>query len=59
MRKISVLLAAFVIVATSLASCKETAVYSNEFGKEDTTAVVVDSTVVIDSSNVDSILQKK
>ena len=27
--------------------------------KKDTTAVVVDSTVVIDSSNVDSILQKR
>ena len=58
MRKISVLLATFIIVATSLTSCKKT-VNSNEFKKKDTTAVIVDSTVVIDSSNVDSILQKR
>ena len=58
MKKISVLLATFIIVATSLISCKKT-VNSNEFDKKDTTAVVVDSTVVIDSSNVDSILQKR
>ena len=58
MKKISVLLATFIIVATSLTSCKK-AVNSNESDKKDTTAVVVDSTVVIDSSNVDSILQKK
>ena len=58
MKKISVLLATFIIVATSLTSCKK-AVNSNEFDKKDTTVVVVDSTVVIDSSNVDSILQKR
>ena len=58
MKKISVLLATFIIVAASLTSCKKT-VNSNEFDKKDTTAVVVDSTVVIDSSNVDSILQKR
>ena len=58
MKKISVLLATFIIVATSLTSWKKT-VNSNESNKKDTTAVVVDSTVVIDSSNVDSILQKK
>ena len=58
MKKISVLLATFIIVATSLTSC-EKAVSSNEFNKKDTTAVIVDSTVVIDSSNVDSILQKR
>ena len=58
MKKISALLATFIIVATSLTSCKKT-VNSNEFDKKDTTAVVVDSTVVIDSSNVDSILQKR
>ena len=58
MKKINVLLATFIIVATSLTSC-EKAVNSNEFDKKDTTAVVVDSTVVIDSSNVDSILQKR
>ena len=58
MKKISVLLATFIIVATSLTSCKKT-VSSNEFDKKDTTAVVVDSTVAIDSSNVDSILQKR
>ena len=58
MKKISVLLATFIIVATSLTSCKK-AVSSNEFNKKDTTAVIVDSTVVIDSSNVDSILQKR
>ena len=58
MKKISVLLATFIIVATSLTACKKT-VNSNEFDKKDTTAVVVDSTVVIDSSNVDSILQKR
>ena len=49
MKKISVLLATFIIVATSLTSCKK-AVNSNESDKKDTTAVVVDSTVVIDSS---------
>ena len=58
MKKISVLLATFIIVATSLTSCKKT-VNSNEFDKKDTTAVVVDSTVAIDSNNVDSILQKR
>ena len=58
MKKISVLLATFIIVATSLTSCKKP-VSSNEFDKKDTTAVVVDSTVVIDSSNIDSILQKR
>ena len=58
MRKISVLLATFIIVATSLTSCKKT-VDSNESNKKDTTAVIVDSTVAIDSSNVDSILQKR
>ena len=42
MKKISVLLATFIIVATSLTSCKKT-VSSNEFGKKDTTAVIVDS----------------
>ena len=52
MKKISVLLAIF------LTSCKK-AVSSNESNKKDTTAVIVDSTVVIDSSNVDSILQKR
>ena len=58
MKKISVLLATFIIVATSLTSCKK-AVSSNESDKKDTTAVIVDSTVVIDSSNIDSILQKR
>ena len=58
MKKISVLLATFIIVATSLTSCKK-AVNLNESDKKDTTAIVVDSTVVIDSSNVDSILQKR
>ena len=58
MKKISVLLATFIIVATSLTSCKKT-LNSNEFYEKDTTAVIVDSTVVIDSSNVDSILQKR
>ena len=58
MKKISVLLATFIIVATSLTSC-EKPVSSYGFDKKDLTAVVVDSTVVIDSSNVDSILQKK
>ena len=58
MKKISVLLATFIIVATSLTSCKKT-VNSNEFDKKDTVTVVTDSTVVIDSSNVDSILQKR
>ena len=58
MKKINVLLATFIIVATSLTSCKRT-VNSNESNKKNTTAVIVDSTVVIDSSNVDSILQKR
>ena len=58
MKKISVLLATFIIVATSLTSCKK-AVNSNEFDKKDTVTVITDSTVVIDSSNVDSILQKR
>ena len=58
MKKISVLLATFIIVATSLTACKKT-VNSNESNKKDTTTVIVDSTVAIDSSNVDSILQKR
>ena len=58
MKKISVLLATFIIVATSLTACKKT-VNLNESNKKNTTAAVVDSTVVIDSSNVDSILQKR
>ena len=58
MKKISVLLATFIIVATSLTSCKKT-VNSNESDKKDTTAVVVDSIVVIDSSNVDFNFTKK
>ena len=58
MKKISVLLATFIIVATSLTSCKK-AVSSNESDKKDSVTVVTDSTVVIDSSNVDSILQKR
>ena len=58
MKKLSVLFATLFVVALSVTSCKKT-VNSNEFKKKDTTAVVVDSTVVIDSSNAESILQKK
>ena len=58
MKKLSVLFATLFVVALSVTSCKKT-VNSNESNKKDTTAVVVDSTVVIDSSNVDSILQKR
>ena len=47
MKKISVLLATFIIVATSLTSCKKT-VSSNEFDKKDTTAVVVEYNRVMD-----------
>ena len=56
MKKLSILFASVFILA--LTSCKKT-VSSNESDKKDTTAVVVDSTVAIDSSNVDSILQKR
>lgn len=58
MKKLSVLFATLFVVALSVTSCKKT-VNSNESNKKDTTAVVVDSTVVIDSSNAESILQKK
>ena len=58
MKKLSVLFATLFVVALSVTSCKK-AVNSNESNKKDTTAVVVDSTVVIDSSNAESILQKK
>ena len=58
MKKLSVLFATLFVVALSVTSCKKT-VNSNESNKKDTTAAVVDSTVVIDSSNVDSILQKR
>ena len=59
MKKLSVLFATLFVVALSVTSCKKT-VNSNEFDKKDTTVVVVvNSTVVIDSSNVDSILQKR
>lgn len=56
MKKLSILFASVFVLA--LTSCKKT-VNSNESNKKDTTAVIVDSTVVIDSSNVDSILQKR
>ena len=55
MKKLMFLIASISVLA--LTSCKK-AVNSNESEKKDTTAVVVDSTVVIDSNNVDSILQK-
>lgn len=56
MKKLMFLIAS--VFALASISCKK-AVNSNESDKKDTIAVVVDSTVVIDSSNVDSILQKK
>ena len=56
MKKLGILFASIFVLA--LTSCKK-AVNSNEFDKKDTVTVVTDSTVVIDSSNVDSILQKR